>query len=358
MRPGVYVSESALATPVATDPPSTAAGAMLAPLPAGPTGPVLIQSWYDFAQVYGGLDSNYDATFAANMFFRSGGRDLYVSRVVRGDAVKSSVDLLAQGSAETWITFQAKAKGTYGNDLRVSIIKNAADLYDITVLQEAGVAGDSEDDNILESYRDVDLATYQNQAVVDMFAVRSLYIDAVWGTEDGLSVPTSFSVLPLTGGSDGTLSSSYDWDAALNALLPVNRTFVVFAPGVTDETVVSAIVSFAETNKHFAVLDTPADSTPADAVDYADAVGKTSYAAVYYPHLWIADSTARSRDAIKKVAQKYCCSDEHSTQILNILKNKRPEILEDLGIEEGGKSAKKNRGVSKPRVKTRQSKAV
>lgn len=304
MRPGVYVTESVLATPVAAEPPSSAAGAMVAILPSGPTIPTLVTSWYGFTRVFGNLNRDFEATFAANMFFRTGGRELFVSRVVKEDSVKASVTLLAQGSTEPWITFTAKAKGTYGNDLRVRISKNTADLYDIEILQEAGVDGDSIDDNILETFYNVDLATGGNAEVENIFSIRSQFVDAIWPAVDqrGDSIPTSIAILPLTGGTDGTANSAYDYDGALDYLKEIDRTFIIFSPGVTDSSVVSGMVAFAEETKSFAVLDTAPNLSAAAAVTYAGTVDRTSYAAVYYPHLWVPDSTSRSRDAIRKVS--------------------------------------------------------
>lgn len=303
MRPAVYVTESVLATPVATAPASAAAGAMLAVLPSGPTNPTRVTSWYDFTRIFGNLNRDYEATFAANMFFRSGGRELFVARVVREDAVKASVTLLDQAGDDDWVTFRAKSEGTYGNNLRIRVTKNAADLYDIEVLQEAGVESDAADDTVLETFYNLDLSTYKNQEIVDVFAIQSQFVDVVWPTGTTAStVPTTISVLPLTGGSDGTTAADFDYAGALDLLKQINRTFVLFSPGNTDSTIVSAMVAFAEETKSFVVLDTAAGLDAADAVTYAGTVGTTTFAAVYYPHLWVPDTTSRSRDAIRKVA--------------------------------------------------------
>ena len=304
MRPGVYVSEAVLATPVTAAPPSSAAGALVAPLPSGPTTPTLVTSWFAFTRIFGNLNRDYAATFGANMFFKAGGRELYVARVVKSDATKADVDLLAANGVDVYCTFTAKSEGSYGNELRIRITKNAADLYDIEVIQEAGVEGDATDDTVLETFYNLDLGTPGAQSVKDVFTVRSQFIDLSWPVDmTGRVVPSSFSVLPLTTGSDGSGGAGYDYDSALDALKQVNRTFVVFSPGVSDGSTVSALVSWAEDNKSFAVIDTAADLTPAAAVTYAGStVGTTTYAAVYYPHLWVPDATARSRDAIIKIA--------------------------------------------------------
>lgn len=299
-RPGVYVTEQVLTAPVADQPTSTAAGALVASLPSGPTTPTLVTSWYQFSQIFGGFNSSYIASFAANMFFRAGGRELYVCRLVKSDAVKASVNLKTSDNVN-WLTFTAKAAGTYGNSLRVLISKNAANLYDIQVVQEAGVSNDTTDDTVLESYYDLDLATYGSNDVISVFAVRSQYLDAAWaGTGAGKTITTTLTPLVLTGGTDGS-SGTLDYGTALTGLQQIPRSFVIFAPGVTDLTTLASIQSFAETYRGFAVLDTAVGLTPGQAVTYAGTLTKSTYSGVYYPWLWIPDSTAVSRDAVRAV---------------------------------------------------------
>lgn len=307
MRPGVYVTESVLATPIPPEQPTQAAGALVAPLPSGPTSPTLITSWYGFSRIFGPLNRDYEATFAANMFFRSGGRELYVTRVVREDASTAQVDLLANDDTTPWITFSAKSPGTYGNTLRIRVTKNINNLYDIEVLQEAGTLGDVSDDTVLESYTNLDLVTFGNSELVDVINVRSQFINATWGVYDeALALPTTISVMPLVGGGDGGDESDFTYSAALTALGQVDRTLVLFSPGNTTTATLSAMVDFAEANGHFVVIDTPANLTTDLAVDYAESVvaaaGATNHAAIYYPHLWVTDSTSRSRNALRKVA--------------------------------------------------------
>jgi len=302
MRPGVYVTESVLPTPTPTFSPTASAGAMVAPLPSGPNSPTLVTSWYQFSRIFGPLNGSYEATFAANMFFRTGGRELYVVRATRPSAVIAEVDVLAS-SGDTWGTFSAKSPGEYGNTLRVRIRKNAANLYDIQILQEAGEAGETADDTVLESYSNLDFGTFGAAEIPNTINVRSQWVNFAWATAEGsLTLPSTISVLPLTGGTDGNEAEAYNYTAALSALAQIDRTFVVFAPGQTTEGVVSALVAFAEENKGFYVADTPADLSASGAVDHAELVGTTTHAAVYYPHLWIADQTSRSRSALRKVA--------------------------------------------------------
>lgn len=299
VRPGVYVTESVVNTPIPTEPASEAAGALVAPLPSGPTAVTRVTSWYQFTQIFGGLDTNYVATFGANQFFRSGGGELFVARVVKTDAVSSTVNLLTS-DAVNWITFTAKGKGSFGNNLRILITKNSANLYDLTVVREAGVLSDTVDDTVLETYTNLDLATFNSQDVVNILALRSNYVAATWnGAASDKVITATLTPLVLSSGSDGVASA--DFTTALTNLSSIDRTLVLFSPGAADLTTASALDAFAATYKGFAVLDTPAGTAPAAAVTYAGTLTKSTYSGVYYPHLWISDPTSASRDAIRLV---------------------------------------------------------
>jgi hypothetical protein len=280
---------------------------MLAPLPSGPTTPTLVTSWYQFSRIFGPLNRQFPATFAANMFFRAGGRELFVGRIVRSDATAATASILGDGSdqgttaTETYLTFLAKSSGTYGNSLRVVITLNARSLYDLSVYQEAGVAGEISDDTLLETFTNLRIGTHGNTEVTDVINVRSQFISAAWGADATVVIPTTIPTLALSGGGDGT-SGTLSYAAALTAMREVDRSMVLFAPGVATTSVISAMRTFAASTASFVVLDTDANLTPAQAVAYAGTLDSSDRVSVYYPHLWVADSTSASQDSIIKVA--------------------------------------------------------
>lgn len=306
-RPGVSVTETTLPVPVTAGNPSAAAGAMLALLPSGPTTPTLVTSWYQFSRVFGPLNRNFPATFAANMFFRAGGRELFVGRIVRSDATAATATILGDGddagstASEPYLTFYAKSSGTYGNSLRVKITANARSLYDVAVFQEAGVAGDIADDTLLESFTNLNLASHGNSEVIDVINVRSQFITVAWGSDVTVDLPSTVPTLSLTGGGDGT-SGTLSYVPALTALRQIDRSLVLFSPGLTTSSVVSAMRTFAAETASFVVLDTDPDLTVAQAVAYAGTLAASDRVSVYYPHLWVADSTSASQDSIVKVS--------------------------------------------------------
>ena len=88
-RPGVYINELPLsAAPVNSATAATTAGAVLAALPQGPDNVTLVTSWYDFTKKFGGYNQAYPATFSIGSFFKNGGTELYVKRILPTQAKK------------------------------------------------------------------------------------------------------------------------------------------------------------------------------------------------------------------------------------------------------------------------------
>ncbi len=306
-RPGVSITETTLAVPVATESPAAATGAMLAILPSGPTAPTAVTSWYQFSKVFGPLNRSFPATFAANMFFRAGGRELFVNRLIRSDATTASAAILGDGSDagstadEVYLNFTAKSSGSYGNSLRVRVTINPRGLYDVAVLQEAGVANDVTDDVLLETFTNLPVGTHGNTEVTDIINVRSQFINVAWGSDTTVVLPANLPTLTLSGGGDGT-TGTYSYSTALNRLKETERSFVVFCPGVTDSNTIESLVEFAQDTKSFVVADTAPSLTAAQAVTYADSLVNSDRLGVYYPQVWIADTTSASQNSILKVS--------------------------------------------------------
>jgi phage tail sheath protein FI len=65
--------------------------------------------------------------------------------------------------------------------------------------------------------------------------------------------------------------------------------------------VFDAATSWSESNNGFVVVDTDPDLTVAQAVSFAGSLTDSSNAAVYFPHLYIADPLGRGAGALRKI---------------------------------------------------------
>lgn len=305
-RPGVYIRERALPAPIAPNSQASAIGAALGQFATGPETPVLVRSWFEFVRRFGGYNTAFPATFGVGQFFRNGGTGLYVRRVLGADAVAASVTIPG-ATTGTVGTVTAKSKGNDGNKLRVQLSAAAtAGYYDLDVYLEEGVSAGTEDDVLVERFtnvllNDVDSSDY----IVTVVNEESEYISVA--ISDG-TVSPSTAVLPLTGGDNGDAATDTEFIAALADFDSISSPLVLFAPevlkdlGPTDGQLVhEALVSWAEDNGGFAVLDTEADLTVAEAGTYATGIGASASAAVYYPNIYIADPLGRNSSSRRRV---------------------------------------------------------
>jgi phage tail sheath protein FI len=312
-RPGVYVTERLLPAPITSAGTVNAVGCALGQFAQGPITPVLVDSWYQFTQVFGGYDIAYPATFGVGQFFKSGGAQLYVQRVLAEDAEYAAVVIPASTSGNVG-TVTALDPGTAGNDLRVVFTASdqGAGYFNLLVYKETVLGSNTSsnvtDDVLVEQFNNIvfnDVNSGDYIATVVEF--QSQYISVT--ISDNTKVPaTSGTPLALTAGDDGTpvVSSDYMTNTHEENLQKIEAPLVIFAPEIQRNiasgwaAVHTAIAEWAEANNGFAVLDTAPDLTPSSATSYAESIGTFSHAAVYYPNIFIADPKGRNSGSIRK----------------------------------------------------------
>lgn len=327
-RPGVYINETLLPAPIPGAGSANAAGAAVGAFVKGPSTLTLVTSWYDFVQKFGGYDAKFPATFGIGQFFTNGGSELYVRRVLGADAAQAVVSLPSTTSGQNLGTVKAKDFGADGNNLRVQITgTNRSGYYNLIVYKEVVTQysgtndANGTNDVIVETFNnvvfnDADSADYA-QTVVNAVST-TVYLTL---TSTGIPATQAISsILPLTGGDDGATPDYEDYSAVFatdgsSELDTVNRPLVVFAPEAYAKFVVDGdasaaahlgslhdqMIAWAESGSGFAVIDTAPGLTVSGAIDYIDARTEASHVAGYYPHYYISDPVARSRQALRKV---------------------------------------------------------
>ena len=309
-RPGVYISERLLPAPLPGGVTANAAGAVVASLAQGPEAVTLVSSWYEFTKNFGGYNASYPATFQVGSFFSNGGRELYVKRLLAADADAASVNLLTSGSLVV-ATVTSKNAGSDGNNLRVVVTAGSvASTYTLTVYKESGVSNDITDDILLERYENVvfndSTSSDYAETVINLVSPNI----TISSSASGVPVSTTY---PLTGGSNGTTPASTDYtsykgtgSSVFEDFTSLDRPLVFFLPDANvlasgTVAVYNAATSWAEDNNGFVVVDTDPDLTVANAVSFAGSLNDTSNAAVYYPHVYIADPLGRGAGALRKI---------------------------------------------------------
>jgi phage tail sheath protein FI len=310
-RPGVYVTERLLPAPITGIGTANAAGAAIGRFGQGPETVTLITSWYGFVKTFGGYDYSYPATFGIGQFFKNGGTELYVRRVLATDAVAATTTI-PKATSGTLGTVTAKNRGADGNNLRIKFAAaTTAGYYNLSVFKEAGTSSASElDDILLETFLNVKITNTvpSSDYVVDVVNNDSAYITIA--VTDGASAPST-SLLVLTAGTDstaGTKPTAAEYLTALSGFEQIARPLVLFSPEILADAgsgvgvaVQANLVSWASTNDGFVVLDTLPNLSVTNAVAASTAVGVSSSAAMYYPNIYIADPLGRNATSLRKV---------------------------------------------------------
>lgn len=308
-RPGVYISERLLPAPIAVTGTANAAGAVIGAFAQGPEEITIVTSWYDFVKKFGGYNNAYKATFGVGSFFQNGGSELYVRRVLADDAVAASESIVPATGVTTVGTIAAKNRGEDGNNLRFEFSAANGGLWNLAIYREGGVsATDSLDSNdvLVENFTNLELADDLSSDYIETIVNLNSQLVEVTIT-DGTIAPST-SRVPLTGGDNGAAPAAADYTAVIDEFSAIDRPLVMFAPEINNilgsangKTVHDALISWAAANNNFVVVDTPANLNVADAVTYASGLTSSSYAAVYYPHVYISDPLGRSASALRKI---------------------------------------------------------
>lgn len=307
-RPGVFVEETLRTkNPEATWSSSTAV--FVAAHGRGPTQPTLVKSWSEFARTYGGFpDRTSILPYALFQFFNNGGREAYVLRVTGTGITTASVSLNDRGGTpqETLVVSAANG-GAWGNSLYVGIADRGTDLFDLIVYSGGTTAG-----HIVERHTELSMdpnSPRYVESVVNSIVGGSGYVTVVDSDSTNVGTvgyagtrPAVTSGTALTGGADGAAPTPTQITASLDLLSTLDRAYVLNLPGVYDTTVIGgALTHAAENGRAFVVIDPPPGVNAAGAVAFADSLAASSYGAVYYPHIHIADPGANSQGATKLV---------------------------------------------------------
>lgn len=307
-QPGVFVSETLLpSSNIMGTLTANAAGAVVGTFPKGPTALTRVASWFEFTSVFGNLSAAFPATYQVQLFFLNGGSELYVRRLEGTGAVAAAGTLGSTEEGRTSFTFAAKAKGAAGNNLKVVLSRApVVSGFDIAVFEEHT---DGTTPTRLEVFNDVVTTVGSPDYLVDVINAESTYITATRVAAGSYGDPNSSGgSVTFTGGVDGTVSGTNYTADVFAELSGAHRPLVVFLPSVHEDApsnagdIYDAAADWASGNYSFVIADTPANIDATGAVDARDDLSSnSSYVAIYWPNVVIADPVSRTRRSMKKV---------------------------------------------------------
>jgi phage tail sheath protein FI len=307
--PGVYIQELSSGVHTITG-VATSIAAFVGWAPQGPTTEaVLVQSFSDYQRQFGGLDARSYLGYAVNQFFANGGQQAYIVRLAWTDAAVAKVTV---GGLTLW----ALGPGIYANGLQVTVTPTSATAFNLQVLNASSA--------VLETF--LNLSATSAVPVIDNDSQYVTFVSPATGLAPvSITVPTATATVALTGGLDGTVlqakdginGTSGDFEIALNVAgavtLPAPLTGVrlldrvdifnlLCVPGEADETTVSALTSYCNTERAFYIVDCPQIATvanlgsgPIGAASAGFSGNFLDHSAYYFPWIQSPDPLANNR---------------------------------------------------------------
>ncbi|MCB9741719.1 MAG: phage tail sheath family protein [Alphaproteobacteria bacterium] len=364
LAPGVYIEETSFRSK-SIEGVSTSTTAFVGPTRRGPVGgtPEMVTSVADFERIYGGPGSlshgrNYVA-LAVRAFFENGGSRLYVSRAFQANS-EADTGVAAVADTAVGVTIAARFPGASGNGSitfreagqqvsggaiaklatgTVALVPNGADPDILAVKTAAGWKDGSDADVAVAANATIQVLSLSAEAVDGdgnvqlaegmgydsrhprfianvMAAAPSRRVDALQNMY-AVSVTNAVNFAALrsallgsapaakhaaTGGNDGAAPGASGYDAALNALDPLDDVSILAAPGHSANSAAAAIRSSLISNVEapgryrVAVLDSGLGKAPSDVKGTRGGID-SDRAALYYPWVTIANPLARPGDA-------------------------------------------------------------
>lgn len=323
--PGVYIQELPNPVqPIVGVPTSVAAFYGFAPQ-GQPDYPFQVNSWGDYQNEFGGLDSDYPLSYAVYLFFLNGGTTALVVRYNDQNAPMASVKLSDD------ITLEASSRGAWGGDLWAAVdqknMLTSANQFNLTISQIQGSTTVAQ-----EIYAGANLIKGTPQYLPTLLAASQLVVPTSgngW-TEvpDVTPVPKGAPSGALPGALPGvqfdlsTPAASSDTTGRVPDLGDPNRKTGIYALAKADifnilclpvgpattydpsdpENGLPAAVTFCVDQRAMLIVDPPSQWTDiplqfARITEHPALTSSSPNAAVYYPNLVITDSTSATFNA-------------------------------------------------------------
>jgi phage tail sheath protein FI len=225
--------------------------------------PILITSINDFISKCGGRVTYSVLYDALDTFFREGGNQAYVGRVVGPSATKGTHTFL-DGSAGTSLIISAIGPGATSANITVAVISGTqAGSYQLQVFYNAVLVENTPD-------------LFSQADAVSWATANSNYISIVIGASS--LNPANIAATALTAGNDDRASIvDAQWLTALNLFTQDYGPGQVSSPGRTTDVGHTQLLDHASANMRTALLDAPDTATSATLVTSATNAKTTTH---------------------------------------------------------------------------------
>lgn len=310
-RPGVFLEER---PPLTISPAGTigsSTGAFIGADTRGPTTPTLVNSYADYTRLFNDVQTGgTDLAFQVYSFFANGGNRAYVARVAGTGAAAATRELTDRaGTPVATLVVNAANPGTWGNSLYVDITDSVGygtGKFDITVY-----FGGTTDAYMVERFVGLTMVTTDTNyalSVVNNSQTGSKYIRLAQPTTPSATAapnnnPSSQLARQLTNGTNGAVVTDANVSTTLALLDAVQEPLNLALPGATVAQQNLALSYAQARGDIFVVCELP--TTVVDtgaAITAAAAFTPTSYGAVYWPAVVVADPASTLPGATRTLA--------------------------------------------------------
>lgn len=291
LRPGVYIEESLNALAPSVGSTSNTVAAFIGANNRGPEAVTLVTSWSDYASKYGTWNGDNKLPIAVKLYFDNGGSACYIKRVTAGTPVAASRTL--NNSSTAIATISAISKGNWGESIYVSVSSSAVSgRKDIRVSYPDAAT-------VVESFTDLTFTdTTDARYAINFINTRSKYIVAA-SVATTAQPDNTVSPAQLASGDDGDAPTAANLVAAVTDFDTVFNSLVLNVPGVTAAGNVNDLLDYAASREDVFVVIDPSSGDVDTQLTLAESYDDSSFGAVYYPNVTIADPTVTTKGAVR-----------------------------------------------------------
>jgi phage tail sheath protein FI len=322
LHPGVYIEEIERG-PRPIEGVATSTAAFLGETERGPTRPRMVTSYNEYARWFGGtFGADKYMPYAVNGFFDNGGRRAYICRIV---SPMSDTEVAKTASHDfDRLHVEATGPGRWGNHIWVQIEGSATTVSDLgnppkpipagirlRIAYWGNVADDFTPFNPFENelkprptivednFNDLSFDEASPDYLPKRVNGSSQLIYVTVGTGNAPAPSTGAALADGDQGA-GPLTSADFQGKPLEAGKPkgldalelddFRDVALVYAPGITDKTLLIPIITHCELQKfRFAVVDCDPSESDLSKIDPRTNIQESQYAAFYYPWIKISD---------------------------------------------------------------------
>lgn len=251
--PGVYVHDIVKGSQSITQ-LSSSVGVLIGTMRSGVVNKAQkIGSWSEFVSLYAnGLDTPYSENsylpHAVFGFFNNGGKELYILNVKK-NAKKATIK-----SAKNNITVTALSEGVWGNNIQVSIKKNAEYVENTNEVVDVAISIIGGESSVVSE------VTLQNmkESVLGNSKIKNWIED--FSFEPSLN-KLQEETFTLTGGTEGEVLQDSDYAKSLELLDNLDDVTMLSIVGQTTQAVTDAVLSYCDNHELFPIIDVPVGYT-------------------------------------------------------------------------------------------------